>query len=348
MECRGSWSLTAKDISYNGNILKCKLRTKKGKWLKNEITFFPQYEYHNIDGRFEWDNCKNGVNFKSISHENIRKRYKEVTIQRCLDNLTNEYDDWFEIESSHIQCNRSKCISISLFRKHSLNTYDNQYNVEKDLWDTKYLNNLKKNLDSYNQNDKCVNLYLANDLSYLLDTFRKYNFLNIYIMKSSSIGAQPGMLWRFIELTNKSYEQVIVADIDESWDWCKNIRYTNKLGTLNPFKHTDGAYRGDVEINNYRNALNFATILGSHIVSNPSKFNYDIKNVIKGFIKLCYIRISSSNPYGFDDNDPITYWNNPVECHIYGWGKIPTMYGFDEFFLKHVMYYDCYPDIKFM
>ena len=29
MSCKGSWSLTAKDISYNGNVLKCKLRTKK-------------------------------------------------------------------------------------------------------------------------------------------------------------------------------------------------------------------------------------------------------------------------------------------------------------------------------
>lgn len=339
MTCKGSWSLTAKDVVYNDNKLKCKLKTKKGKWSKNEITFFPQYKYTNIDGRFEWDNCKNGVNFKSISHENIRKRYKEVTIQRCLDNVTNEYDYWFEIQSSYIQCNRSKCISISLFRKNVDNNYDNQFSLDISKWETKYLNSLNKNLDSYNQNDKCVNLYLANDLSYLLDTFRNYNFLNIYIMKSSSIGAQPGMLWRFMDLTNKSYEQVIVADIDESWNWCKNIEYTNKLVTLNP---------RDKFIDEYKTAINFTTIIGSHIVCKPSKFNYDIKNIIKGFIKLCYIRINSSNPYGFDDNDPIIYWNQPVRNQKYGWGKIPTMYGFDEFFLKHVIYYDCYPDIKFM
>lgn len=344
MSCRGSWKLTAKDIVYNGNNLKCKLKTRKGKWLKNEITFFPQYEYHNIDGRFEWDNCMNGVNFKSISHENIRKRYKEVTIQRCLDNLTNEYDDWFEVESSHIRCNRSKCISISLFRKNVNNTYDNEFQPVVSNWETKYLNSLIKNLDSYNQNDKCVNLYLANDLSYLLDTFRKYNFLNIYIMKSSSIGAQPGMLWRFMDLTNKSYQQVVVADIDETWNWCKNIQYTNKLVTVKP---------SDNFIDEYKTSINFATIIGSHVVCRPSKFNYNIKDIIKGFIKLCYDRTNSSYPYGFSDNDPITYWNQPVGfkkfgSQKYGWGKIPTMYGFDEFFLKHVIYYDCYPDIKFM
>lgn len=343
MTCRGTWSLSAKDIVYNGNNLKCKLETENGEWLQNEIVFFPQYEYKNKNGRFEWDNCKNGVNINSYSHEDISKRYTEVTIQRCIDNLTNEYDDWFEIDTSHVQCNRSKCISISLFRKNVNNEYDNQYPVDVSYWETKYLNYLKKNLDSYDQNDKCVNLYLANDLSNLLDTFITYKFLNIYIMKSPSIGAQPGTFWRHMDLTNKSYEQVFVADIDEPWDWCKEEAFevlTDKLITLKP---------GDAWIDKCHTCINFSTIMAGHIVSRPSKFNYDMKNVIKGFIKLCYIRINSSNPYGFNENDTINYWNQPIgTTHKYGWGTCPTGYGFDELFLKHVIYYDCYPDIRFI
>ena len=101
--CKGPWVHSARNIKYNVNILECELAAINGKWIKNKLQFFPQYEYINNNGRFEWDNCRNGVELNNYSHENICRRYKQINIQVCLDNLTNDYDNWFEIEKKYIK-----------------------------------------------------------------------------------------------------------------------------------------------------------------------------------------------------------------------------------------------------
>ena len=160
-------------------------------------------------------------------------------------------------------------------------------------------------------------------------------------MKSESIGAQPGMLWRFMDITNHAYQTVFVADIDERWDWINPLRNTSKICTLKP---TDGL----ISKHPYSPAYNFTTIIGSHVMANPRKFNYDIVDVMKGFINLCKQREESDHPCCFYDHDPITVWNHPIGDHKYGWGRLITHYGFDEFFMKHVMYYNAYPDFEFI
>ena len=163
-------------------------------------------------------------------------------------------------------------------------------------------------------------------------------------MKSESVGAQPGMLWRFINMTNKSYKSVFIADIDESWDW--TYKWNNKKDNkymLYTLKPSDTL----IDNNRYLKCYNFATIIGSHIKINPQKFNINIENVIKGFAALCKKRENSINPYCFNNNDPITHWNHPISGSKYGWGRSIYKYGFDELFLKHVIYYYVYPSIKF-
>jgi hypothetical protein len=344
MECKGSWKLSSNNIKYTGNILDCNLRAINGDYIPNKIYFFPEYEYSNIDGKFEWNNCKNNVELNNTSHDHIKRRYKKITIKECLNNLTNEYDDWFEVEEKYINNIQEKCISISLFKKNSDNTYDNEYLVDENKWLNKYYNSLINNLKNFNLKNICINLYLANDLKNYISELIKFPFLNIFLMKSNSIGAQPGTLWRFMDITNKSYKKVFICDIDDNWDWIKiwnNKNYNYKLCTLKPKDKI-------ISNNPYTPAYNFATIIGSHIMVNPNKFNYNIVDVIKGFITLCKNRENSKNPYCFNDNDKITFWNQPVFDHKLGWGRIITKYGFDEFFLKHVIYYDAYPDLKFI
>lgn len=341
MQCKGTWQNSARNIKYDQNTVTCELRNHHGEYIKNQLTFFPNYEYENVDGKFEWPNCRNGVELNHVSHDSISRRYKEVTIKQCLENLTHEYDPWFAIEKSYIQSIKEKCISISLFRKNVDNSYDNEFPVSAN-WKSKYYDELIRNLNEYDSNTTCVNLYLANDLSQYIPTFLKYKFLNIFLMRSSSIGAQPGMLWRFKDITQKSYQKVYLADIDEPWDWTKETDDQNhKVCTLEP---------GDVVIckDPYNPGYNFTTIMGGHAIYNPKKFNYNILDVVKGFISLCKQREKSKNPYCFNDNDPITFWNQPVGGNKYGWGRNITRYGFDEFFLKHVIYYDAYPSVRFV
>tara|TARA_B110000037_G_scaffold171844_1_gene195155 strand:+ start:364 stop:1230 length:867 start_codon:yes stop_codon:yes gene_type:complete len=88
MLCKGSWKETAQNIVYNENIVECELRSINGNWIYNKLKFFPEYEYHNINGRFQWifDNSilflimnmkKNSERWSIMekNFENINKKY---------------------------------------------------------------------------------------------------------------------------------------------------------------------------------------------------------------------------------------------------------------------------------
>ena len=147
-----------------------------------------------------------------------------------------------------------------------------------------------------------------------------------------------------MNITNKLYKSVFIADIDENWDWIKSWQNENSYYKLCTLRPSDGIISKDP----YTPSYNFSTIIGSHVMVNPNKFNFKIVDVMKGFISLCKKRENNNKPNCFQDNDPITFWNQPVDEHKFGWGEITTKYGFDELFLKHVIYYDVYPDIKFV
>ena len=344
---KGPWIRSARNVKIKGDTLECELRTKKGEWVKNRIRFFSQYNYTNTDGKFEWFPCFNGVTLNDYTHDSIVRRYRPVSIQRCLENKnTNIVDDWFVIDKKFINCTADQCISISLFKKNANNTYLDEYKVDDDNWLKKYYESLKFNLNNYSNDGICVNLYLASDLSQYIPQLVEYKFLNIFLMKSASVGATPGTLWRFMDISNRLYKSVYVVDIDEDWKSVRVIteqvqKYNHKICTLYP---ADNLICKDP----YTPAYNFPTIMAGYMKVNPLKFNYDIVDVMKGFIGLCKKRELSVNPYCFEDDDPITFWNQPVGDHTFGWGRIVTKYGFDELFLKHVIYHDAYPDVKFL
>lgn len=343
MSCNGSWKNSARNINYVNNELHCELADSGGKWIRNCLTFLPHLEYHNENGRFEWHNCKNEVEFGNNSYEHVSRRYKKITIAQCLEKLNTEYDDWFVIEKEYIQSKKKEgCVSISLFKKNADNAFENEHPVDDDTWNRKYYHFLLSNLDKFTRTDMCVNLYLANDLEQYIPELLKYRFLNIYVMQSQSIGATPGTLWRFINITNKMYKTVYVADIDETWDWITDWETKGLNEKLSTLIAADGLIAEDP----YQPAYNFATVIASHIRTIPEKFSFDIVDVMKGFIVLCKERERSSNPNCFCDDDAITFWNHPVSGRTLGWGRETTKYGFDEFFLKHVIYNDAYPDIS--
>ena len=48
MICNGSFIHSAKNITYNNNIIECDLKTINGNGIRNKLTFFPQIDYTNI------------------------------------------------------------------------------------------------------------------------------------------------------------------------------------------------------------------------------------------------------------------------------------------------------------
>ena len=338
-DIKGPWINTATNITINGNMLNCELQTNDGNWVPRSLYIFTKYNYNNNNGNFEWDNFRNGVTkYDSYTHNDICRRYKKISVEECLNNYNNDYDDWFEIEESHVNCEQDTCVSISLFRyPHS--------NIEE--WENKYLKSLIKNLDNWKCCYANVDMFLANNLKVYAPLFLKYKFLNIYVMKMSSNDSQPGMLWRFMNISNKKYKEVFVCDIDEPWSWIKDNKWKDSKSRITTLKPSDSTGK-----NLIGPWSNYATIIGSHIKIIPKKFDFDfdIVKVIKGFITICNNRYKLNNGYRnlFDDNDQVTIWNQPLDNNGLGWGMRIESYGFDEFFLKHVMYHYSFMDITFL
>ena len=66
MHCKGSWHESARNIVYNGDILECELNSIDGNWIYNKLKFFPQIEYHNINGILKSNLDNLNIKFVSI------------------------------------------------------------------------------------------------------------------------------------------------------------------------------------------------------------------------------------------------------------------------------------------
>lgn len=118
------------------------------------------------------------------------------------------------------------------------------------------------------------------------------------------------------------------------------------LGTIVP--HDVSIGRDDED-----HCMNFQTIMAGILVAKTSRFSFDMSRVLSGFIRLVEDRIHVKSPLTFTDDEPITLWNAPCiagqRTHANGWGTNPYGYGFDERFLKHVLYYAVGADrVKFI
>jgi len=173
----------------------------------------------------------NGVVLGDFTRNAIHKIYPKVDIDRCMDHYnddTGRYVDtsgWFDIKQSinDVQHNK-KLINFSLFKKltkYPFGKIDNNERNEK--WEEKYLKGMIEffNINHPNSNAKqfhdCdFHLYLEKDLLYLIEdgVVPKHTNLTIHIMENNSIGAQPGMLWRFLGLNNPNYDVTAAVDID--------------------------------------------------------------------------------------------------------------------------------------
>jgi hypothetical protein len=330
---KGNYISTSRNITYLGdNVVSLELQSNNGDWLPNRIRYLERFSYSNDDGKLKCDDCENIVTPGDFSKDSLQVRYPHVTLDTCL-RFYDEMCDIFDIETSYIKVNKRINISMSLFMSNVNNTVDNQYPINLLEWKRKYLSSILKNLD--NQPDFIkkyeLNLFLENRLKKFYDKyFSLYDNLNVHIMKGNSIGGSPGAMWRFLNLTNKKYDLSIVVDIDEPWDWI--AQFESFPGNENYAIMT--TRQSDVWINESKLAINFATIIASHIVTRPCHFDYDIKLAMIGFIHYIInyqATISYDNP-----TRRITHYNHPLPEQPYGWGSKYPVYGFDEHFLSRM------------
>ena len=187
-----------------------------------------------------------------------------------------------------------------------------------------------------------IRIYLEKKLIKLIEPLKKNN-IEIYVMNTNSVGAQPGMLWRYMAFNDKTIESLLCADIDEDFvDIRKNLDVVHNCNKLYPdkvFIRTGPYYKDhDYTIKKGYDAVNVTVVLGSRVGFFPKRSHIDIKDLMIKYICLRMSRKTSKSPHlDYDSDYPPTIFNKPVDDE-FGWGGHWFKYGFDEKFLKVVIY----------
>jgi hypothetical protein len=284
----------------------------------------------------------------SVNEIEINKCYPPITID-FLKKYENNDDisEMFKIDRIiNPLPDKTKVISCSLFCKNVNVHYDNELpqpdsGIESN-WYKKYMISLLNNIDAFGTSELVNNgwkirIYLANDLAndeYINLLSRPY--VEIYIMKSSSIGAQPGTLWRYLVYSDNAIDMAGIIDIDEPFD---NIYKLINIFNRYPNHLLIKQYETPVIISPNSDHINNAIIRGGGHIIRPKLFNLNIEHIMTAFIRYRMDVSKSSTPNLYGDEDKENICNKPIDKHIYGWGNHWFMYGFDERFLKHVIFY---------
>lgn len=264
----------------------------------------------------------------------------------------NLVESYFEIDRVIRPVNLSNCISVSFFCQHVENTYINQYGEKNDCFDTssdwyqKYYINFAKFVDDFNKSAEFfptwkIRVYLERRLDSFIDRILGLSeHLEIYYMKTDSIGAQPGMLWRFISFDDTSLDVVHCSDIDMDFSWAVPkirafLRSNKTLGRYMAYYTCDGIID---QQNPETSPINYTVVMGSCISFRPKKSDFSIKQTVIDYILYRNERLKTDSPSEeFDDQNTQRY-NKPIGRHSAGWGGIWTMYGFDEKYWKHIAF----------
>lgn len=144
---------------------------------------------------------------------------------------------WFHIRDQYfLRPDLRKCVSVCLFKQNVTNKYPNEFSVDDANWYKKYLLNLQVLIRDFHRwatTTDCgkewkMRVYLENQLYYFVDMLvaeavaavqndLHATRLEIFVMASNSVGAQPGMMWRFMAFDDKSLDVAFVVDVDDQF-----------------------------------------------------------------------------------------------------------------------------------
>lgn len=241
-------------------------------------------------------------------------------------------DSYFRIKRIINPRKSTKVISYSLFWKPQQDVTIEKV-FEKRRFknkDTSFFEHFVKpiisNIEYFKSTEKrtTLRIYLAADLEFLIPYFDSSN-VEIYLMESCSLGHSPGAMWRFLPLSDKSLNVVCMHDADDF----ENQRYIRKVNEWLNEPHTSGFYR----LYNHKgkedlNTVNYSPILAGRFGA-KKWLVFDIEKAMKGYI-LHRMLFCDETRHPRDVAQG---------SHIWGFGNQFPDYGFDERFLKHVLYY---------
>lgn len=223
------------------------------------------------------------------------------------------------------------------------------------LFTSGYLAQLQKLIHEVKaKKDWNVRVHLARDLHYLAEHLDP-EVVEVHMMKHSSLGLNPGMLWRFIGVNSTSYEAVCTHEIDKdgvTWPTVQGAVADLQKGKQCVARYSFG---GEVLAGGPTTGMsNYDALRGGAWCTRPSKLTPALKSLemwSKGFIaqrlaatKIGHCGISAqelctphNKPNAGCKKGPKPQWRG-LYCH--GWGSDWFAYAFDEYFLKHTVYWE--------
>jgi len=210
-------------------------------------------------------------------------------------------------------------------------------------WYNKYMQSLVNNIKTVFKDPVFaigwkLRIYVAYDISQMDPIMKQLSHprVEIFVMTSSSVGAQPGMMWRFLACGDRSLNLAFVLDIDEE------MRHKSRFITLFA-KYPDKLLMKQsgkiVRVSASSDSMNATIIIGSFSLWRPKLLDLDLARLMGAFMRYRVSMSSTSEPWAYFPSEPKTVWNSAVDKHVFGWGNHWFMYGFDERFLDHVLFY---------
>ena len=251
-------------------------------------------------------------------------------------------DDPFHV-LAHTERPHKKCVSVCLFNQNADNRVRNEFPVNENLWHVKYWEGLLKVVGEMESFPAWkLRVYIERVLwDKVLAELGDHPQVELYRMAVNSVGASPGTLWRFMALSDHSLDVVLVTDIDESLATKENyirsfeMDSRSAIGRIGGFS-SDGKY---IVAPRESSVKNYATMTASLIMSRPARFDFDLVATMRGFMAYRKFYSTSDRPWAYTNDEAPSDYNQPIGGMIYGWGSHWYVYGFDERFLKHVIYY---------
>lgn len=176
-------------------------------------------------------------------------------------------------------------------------------------------------------------VYLAEDLEFLLPMLIKPD-VEVFVMASNSLAASPGAMWRFLVLDDPDVRVAYIRDADKlpkhlNGDFAYNkhiLRWINDQTTKGFFRARDFGRQATRRI---INAKYYSPIVASSFGAKDVHW-IKMKKAMQG-----YILHRTLFPH-----EPRHPRDVAVYRHPYGFGNEFPSYGFDERFLKHVIYFE--------
>ncbi len=176
-----------------------------------------------------------------------------------------------------------------------------------------------------------VRIYLANDLAFLIDDlFCRFPFVEVFLMESNSIAHNPGAMWRLLVFDDPNVAMASIRDSDDKLsgsteravaDWL-NGPDTKGFYRKTLFHNRVHLYEGKGQ---YEYSPIYAGSCGGKLIHSMVQ----MEKAMKG-----YILYRERNPNAFIHPSIIV-----DDIHPQGFGNKFPAYGFDESFLRHVIYY---------